>query len=234
VATGQYLSTLVGDPGEYSLRALDDGTVDHLSLEAVRFHPRRSRRLEHPRGPESLGFRWHESPVDRLDLLQVDAELPAKPEAARVVYVLREPVGVVERGGDAVERREDAGDARGQDEARAGVPNAGGRLEKRERASSGSREITSEISSGSSAFGKTTPASPGRATASRSSQNHGVAVPFTRTYAGLSGESQAETASRVSVFFSLGTASSRSRITASAPALRAFSKRSGRLPGTKR
>jgi hypothetical protein len=41
-------------------------------------------------------------------------------------------------------------------------------------------------------------------------------------------------ASRVSVFFSLETASSRSRITASAPALRAFSKRSGRLPGTKR
>jgi hypothetical protein len=38
-----------------------------------------------------------------------------------VVNVLREPLRVVERGGDAVERREDAGDARGQDEARAGV-----------------------------------------------------------------------------------------------------------------
>jgi len=121
VETGQYLSTLSGSPGEYSPRALDDGTVDHLSLEPDRFHPRRSRRLEHPPGPESLGFRWHESPVDRLDLLRVDAELPTKPEAARVVNVLREPVRVVERGGDAVERREDAGDARGQDEARAGV-----------------------------------------------------------------------------------------------------------------
>jgi hypothetical protein len=41
------------DPGEYSPHALDDGTVDHLSLEPDRFHPRR---FEHTPGPESFSM----------------------------------------------------------------------------------------------------------------------------------------------------------------------------------
>jgi hypothetical protein len=68
-----------------SPRALDDGTVDHLSLEPDR--PGRFGCLEYSAGPGDLGLRWHEPSVYRLDLLRMDAELPAEPEAAPAVGV---------------------------------------------------------------------------------------------------------------------------------------------------
>jgi hypothetical protein len=85
-----------------------------------------------------------------------------------------------------------------------------------------------------SALGSTTPATPGLAHNARSSSNHSLSAPLIRTSTGCRGESQAASASRAAALPAAGTASSRSTMTASAPAPQALSKRSGRLPGTNR
>ncbi len=97
----------------------------------------------------------------------------------------------------------------------------------------GSRAATPARVSGS-ALGTITAAPGIPASAARSSSCHGVSPPLIRTMPVPPPANQSATWARASDFSSGPTASSRSRITAPAPAAAALAKRSGRWPGTKR
>jgi hypothetical protein len=90
-----------------------------------------------------------------------------------------------------------------------------------------------------SVFDSTTPRTPACASAARSAANHGVVASFTRTSkrsraAAGCAPIHAAALSRAAAFAAGMTASSKSTMTASAPAAAALSKRSGRSPGTNR
>ena len=89
---------------------------------------------------------------------------------------------------------------------------------------------------GLSTFGRMTPSSPGCTTATRSPQQNSVSAALTRTYSRPVRDLLSATAmaARVAGFSAVATASSRSRITASASSVSAFSTRRAWLPGANR
>src|SRR5690349_7468437 len=96
------------------------------------------------------------------------------------------------------------------------------------------RETSVVISAARSALGKTMPATPRNLPSAASCSNQGVPTAFTRISTGRSHESHPATACLARSLSPGATASSRSTMTASAPLPKAFSKRSGRVPGTNR
>jgi hypothetical protein len=93
----------------------------------------------------------------------------------------------------------------------------------------GSTAVTRSTSAGDSTFGSRTSKPVNPASAARSSAE---ATRTCSTQSTRADDSHSTTAARAVALSAGGTASSRSRITRSAPVATALSKRSGRLPGT--
>ncbi len=93
---------------------------------------------------------------------------------------------------------------------------------------------TSATSAALSALGRTTPVTPASPQRHRSCSNHCVCVALMRTMPAPPPARYASSSPLARSLSSSDTASSRSRMTASAPDALALAKRSGRLAGTKR
>src|SRR6185312_10557791 len=95
-------------PREHGFRADEHRPIDHPAVEQHCIAARARERADDALRPRDVVGGWREAAIDRIDLLRMDAELPAETELPRALAVAAQKLRVVDRLRDAVDRRIDA------------------------------------------------------------------------------------------------------------------------------